>query len=292
MPLDLYIEKKKMKRLPLYLKLFNEEDRSICRLRLKAWLVPASLQDDDEDEVEYDEEASKLEFDDDEFDDAELDPSPAPEELPAPYDWVLLEENIRVSAVVANKLMFSEHSPGFHSFCEEKGLSEISCTEWTAEHTRDLSYLIPKSSIVKANHAVEHQKYLVRSEAVFVLDIQTETPEVPFGSSFCTQVQVRLQQAADGRSTHVKVTAQMQFYKSVGMMKGIIQSSGKKGMANTYEMFFRNVKAAVDRASAGRGGPTPALEGMLTIATCVRNTSLACFRRCCRRNGLTRVDKP
>jgi hypothetical protein len=35
MPLDLYIEKKKMKIMPPYLKLFNEADRSICRLRRK-----------------------------------------------------------------------------------------------------------------------------------------------------------------------------------------------------------------------------------------------------------------
>lgn len=37
MPLDLYIEKKKMKIMPQYLKLFNEADRSICRLRRECY---------------------------------------------------------------------------------------------------------------------------------------------------------------------------------------------------------------------------------------------------------------
>jgi hypothetical protein len=66
-------------------------------------LVPAALADD-EDEVDYDEDASKLEFEDDEFDDAELGPAPGPDDLPAPYEWVLLEDNIRVPAPVVNKV--------------------------------------------------------------------------------------------------------------------------------------------------------------------------------------------
>lgn len=101
--------------------------------------------------------------------------------------------------------------------------------------------------IVQANHAVEHQRYLVRSDKVFVVDVQTETNEVPFGTyvttqpialpqtlclagtSFVTQLQVRLQETPDGRTTHVKVTAELKFYKSVGMMKSLILNGAKVG---------------------------------------------------------------
>eukprot|EP00730_Choanoeca_flexa_P002546 TRINITY_DN11088_c0_g1_i3.p1 TRINITY_DN11088_c0_g1~~TRINITY_DN11088_c0_g1_i3.p1 ORF type:complete len:666 (+),score=99.92 TRINITY_DN11088_c0_g1_i3:114-2111(+) len=251
MPLDLYIEKKKMKVMPTYLKHYSEKDRSICRLRLKAWLVEAPVADDDGDEeVDYDEHASKLEFEDDEFDDVELEPAPPAADLPAPYEWILVEDTVRLPATSVNKIMFSEHSPAFQGFCKDKAYSELSFTEWSTDHTRDFSYLIPRSSLVKANHAVEHQKYLVRSDKVFVIDIQTETPEVPFGASFVTQVQVRLQEAADGKSTRIKVTAQINFYKSVGMMKGIIQSSAKKGMTSTYELYIKNVRTTCHRGSS------------------------------------------
>lgn len=54
--------------------------------------------------MDYDEDALKLEFEDDEFDDAELGPAPAEAELPAPYEWVLVEDDIRMPVVAVNKV--------------------------------------------------------------------------------------------------------------------------------------------------------------------------------------------
>lgn len=50
-----------------------------------------------------------------------------------------------------------------------QNLTELSFTEWTPEHTRDFSYLMPKSTFVGANHVVEHQAFKIRAASTLCL---------------------------------------------------------------------------------------------------------------------------
>jgi hypothetical protein len=61
--------------------------------------------------------------------------------------------------------------------------------------------MIPKSTMVKANMATEHQTYAVKSGGGYVIGVRTDTPDVPFGSSFQTLVQFKLLPAENKKQT-------------------------------------------------------------------------------------------
>jgi hypothetical protein len=61
--------------------------------------------------------------------------------------------------------------------------------------------MIPKSTMVKANMATEHQTYAVKSGGGYVIGVRTDTPDVPFGSSFQTLVQFKLLPAQNKKQT-------------------------------------------------------------------------------------------
>ena len=68
-------------------------------------------------------------------------------------------------------------------------------------HLCGVRYMIPRSTMVKANMATEHQKYEIKSGGAYVVGVRTDTPDVPFGSSFQTLVQFKLVPAQNKKQT-------------------------------------------------------------------------------------------
>eukprot|EP00043_Microstomoeca_roanoka_P017386 m.181199 g.181199 ORF g.181199 m.181199 type:complete len:636 (+) comp16626_c1_seq1:284-2191(+) len=232
-PVDLFIEKKALTMLPSFLKLRSHD--SICKLRFSAWLVKELTEQDSSEEEEDAEESEE------ELPPEDVMATPRPSTLPEELEWELASATVTGSVHRANQLMFDENSPVLQGMCAEKNLTELSFTPWSEEGKRDFSYLMPKSTLVKANHACEHQKYLLRCRDAYVMEIETETPEVPYGKDFVTQLRIFLLQ--DGPNTTVKVTGSIHFNRSV-MLKSTISRSAKAGMASTYEVYLKHLQMA------------------------------------------------
>ncbi len=175
--------------------------------------------------------------------------------LPPTLEWVLADGTFPCAIAKLHRLCFGEDSAVIAAYAKEMQYTEVSFSPWL-QGKRDFSYLIPKSSLVKANHAVEHQRYTVRSRSAYVIDVETETPEVPYGKDFMTMVQFQLTEV-DAKSTRLLVTASVHFHKSV-MMRSIIAKSARSGMAKTYQCFFSCVRRGI---ALKRGGGKEALEG-------------------------------
>ncbi|EGD73301.1 hypothetical protein PTSG_05016 [Salpingoeca rosetta] len=255
-PVDLYVEKKKLTIVPPYMKLRSHG--SICMLRFSAWLVREMAMDMEED---YD-ASDELQSDEEDVPEI-ISSTPRPDQLPEPFEWDLASVEVKGSVHRANRLMFDESSPVLRAMCEEKRLTELSFTPWTEDGQREFSYLIPKSSVVQANHACEYQKYLVRCQDAYVMEIETKTPEVPYGADFVTQLRIFLLQ--DGPRVNVRATGRIVFSKNV-FLKGVITRSAKAGMTATYKMYLKHLQSAF-APRRKKGDQATAVPGTVEEAT-------------------------
>lgn len=65
--------------------------------------------------------------------------------------------------------------------------SQVQVEPWK-DKKRDVKYLIPRNNFIAANHAVEHQEITVDEPGGCIVDVSTDTPEVPFGKSMYWQL--------------------------------------------------------------------------------------------------------
>ena len=53
---------------------------------------------------------------------------------------------------------------------------------------RKIEYMMPANSLVKAAKAYESWRWVTRSPALSVVEVDTSTPDVPYGNTFTTKV--------------------------------------------------------------------------------------------------------
>lgn len=53
---------------------------------------------------------------------------------------------------------------------------------------RKVEYMMPANSLVKAAKAYETWRWVTRSPGLSVVDVDTSTPDVPYGATFTTKV--------------------------------------------------------------------------------------------------------
>eukprot|EP00123_Amoebidium_parasiticum_P009356 comp19419_c0_seq1/m.22503 comp19419_c0_seq1/g.22503 ORF comp19419_c0_seq1/g.22503 comp19419_c0_seq1/m.22503 type:complete len:892 (-) comp19419_c0_seq1:9-2684(-) len=117
-------------------------------------------------------------------------------------------------------------------------------------HVRIVKYVMPPSSIVKAASATETQVCQVVEPGGSVIDVTTETPDVPFGTSFQTKVQICINRV-DGKRCILRVTAMCHFLKS-SMMRGAIEKGGQQGLKQTYTEFAKSLRDQLTKKKGQR----------------------------------------
>eukprot|EP00053_Salpingoeca_punica_P007402 m.67726 g.67726 ORF g.67726 m.67726 type:complete len:639 (-) comp14133_c1_seq1:207-2123(-) len=231
-PAEIFVEKKKLRVLPPYLRL-RDNSGSVCRVRLKLWMI--KLQSTSaSDQAEADDDGSGGAAVAAEEDGGQ-DLAP-PSSMPPSYEWVLLEADYPVSASRLHQIIFSEQSRFLTEFSDVKGYTEVSVSPWS-DDKREFAYIMPKSTIVKANRCTELQEYIVNKSNCYVVNIQAETPEVQYGKDFVTLVQIAIS-FTNKHSSHLKVTAELKFSRTV-MVKSLIQGGARRGLTATYQEFDR-----------------------------------------------------
>eukprot|EP00123_Amoebidium_parasiticum_P017065 comp23695_c0_seq2/m.40698 comp23695_c0_seq2/g.40698 ORF comp23695_c0_seq2/g.40698 comp23695_c0_seq2/m.40698 type:complete len:531 (-) comp23695_c0_seq2:35-1627(-) len=218
-------------------------------------LVPAPVRAEEE-ESSGDEPA-----DEDEGDPQGTSPIGAQEQLSIP----IVDEVFPCSVTMLRRIIYSKESPFTAKLNSKRGLTEYQATDWAVPPAdgaaggesqlaqRKTEYMMPPSSIVKATKAYETQRFTLHEAGGYVLDIETSTPDVPYGGCFTVKVRHVLTRI-EAKKCRLQVSAQVVFSKST-MMRGMIESGTQKGVSQTYSDYVEVLRSCIVRQPKQKGPP-------------------------------------
>ena len=117
---------------------------------------------------------------------------------------------------------------------------------------RVIKYIMPKSALVSASGVVCRQTLTMFSSRAFVVFSRTSTPEVPFGKTFETVVQMIFECRA-GNTTWVSLSSEVQFIGSKPFVYAQIERGAKSGTTEAMNALANLLKdEAVGHAKGGK----------------------------------------
>eukprot|EP00035_Acanthoeca_spectabilis_P005084 m.110006 g.110006 ORF g.110006 m.110006 type:complete len:898 (+) comp12864_c0_seq1:545-3238(+) len=161
-------------------------------------------------------------------------------ELPERFEWTVMDEQYPAQFDALQGALFGPSLDWWYEYYEEKKFKNVVCSGWKTKQ-RELNYTIPKSGLNPQVVIQERQKIVRDSAALFSVEVISQTPGVPYGTSFATHVQYVLQPTSNG-ATYFRVTAEVHWLKSC-MLKSTIN---KKIESNLHKS-FAHIKKYVDR---------------------------------------------
>jgi hypothetical protein len=158
---------------------------------------------------------------------------------------VPIDESYVAAPAELNTLLFSPNSDFWPAVAELQGTSGFQIEPWKLDKTesylqRTLTYTKAASKLVKAVKATEEQKYLKAAGNVFAVLSVVSTPDVPCGNCFKIEILYCItpgpQVSSEEQTAHLTVSWRVNFIQST-MIKGMIESGAKQGMAEGYAQF-------------------------------------------------------
>eukprot|EP00249_Psilotum_nudum_P022502 c28540_g1_i2 orf=26-3193(+) len=171
---------------------------------------------------------------------------------------------------------------------------------------RIVTYMKAPTAIVKSVMATEDQAYLRADEKGFVVSINVSTPDVPYGSTFRTELQFCLFAEADlapgKKASRLCLSWRINFLKST-MMKGMIENGALQGLKANYKEYSEllqkyakpipeSLKASLPEIVSPKNDWALAKEYFLSLRACLGVISFfvillhISFARTCARSGL------
>lgn len=174
-----------------------------------------------------------------------------PENLPG---GVLLDQMYVTEPKHLNTLLFSPDSTFPKALAELHGTTELEQGPWKFENDclkRVVTYVKAASKLVKACKGTEDQQYLKADGKVFAVLASVNTPDVPYGKTFRTELLYCITPGPELPSgeqcTRFVISWRMNFLQST-MMKGMIENGARQGLKDSYEQYAtllsQNVKPA------------------------------------------------
>jgi hypothetical protein len=124
------------------------------------------------------------------------------------------------------------------SMFKEKAYTDVSMTDWV-DNSREVRYTIPRQGMQGKVAVQSTESITVSTDNIIVVEIETKTPGVPYGSSFCTCTQhVFRADGADPTRGSVVTTATVKWLKTCSLKGTItrkIKAAMLKGLAETME---------------------------------------------------------
>jgi len=105
-----------------------------------------------------------------------------------------------------------------------------------AHPTREITFMLPNSGLIKGSECKETQKILTMNPGGFVVLVAQETPGVPYGERFHTQVQFVITYVSPTES-HLRISGEVVWNEGKmpsGMIKPFIINGVKNGHAEAY----------------------------------------------------------
>ncbi|GBG72455.1 hypothetical protein CBR_g12029 [Chara braunii] len=170
---------------------------------------------------------------------------------------VVLNEVFSCTSKKLNSLFFGPGSEIVAEWQKKRKLTMCEEGPWKMNDvglpTRQLSYMMPASSLVKATKASEKHTYSQAEDGRFVVDISVSTPDVPYGSTFRTEVQVCIfPEKAEGGGegmARMRVSWRAKFLQST-MMKTMIENGMRKGITESYAVCLEVINKSVKPVEA------------------------------------------
>jgi len=93
---------------------------------------------------------------------------------------------------------------------------------------------MPASGFKPKTFVQEDQEVIIDTKEVVLVQVRSTSPGVPYGSSFATQVQYRLEKGPGGATTNLLVSAQVDWVKKCAL-KGTITKKIKAAVIQSFE---------------------------------------------------------
>ncbi|CAL9188875.1 unnamed protein product [Musa hybrid cultivar] len=158
---------------------------------------------------------------------------------------VLLDQSYSVAPGDLNSFLFSPSSNFWQSLAEVQGTTGFQAEPWRLENggeslKRVVTYTKAATKLVKAVTATEEQTYLKADGKNFAVLASVSTPDVPFGSSFRTELLFCImpgpELSSEEQSSRLVISWRMNFLQST-MMKGMIENGARQGLKDSYIQF-------------------------------------------------------
>uniref|UniRef100_A0A0D3GII7 C2 and GRAM domain-containing protein n=1 Tax=Oryza barthii TaxID=65489 RepID=A0A0D3GII7_9ORYZ len=171
---------------------------------------------------------------------------------------VLIDESYVAAPTELNSLLFSKNSDFWPAVSELQGTSGFQIEPWKLDNNetclqRTLTYTKAASKLVKAVKATEEQKYLKAVGNSFAVHSVVSTPDVPCGGCFKIEILYCITPgpslSSEEQTSHLTVSWRVNFVQST-MMKGMIESGAKQGMAEGFAHFSEILSQKIKVAEA------------------------------------------
>eukprot|EP01134_Creolimax_fragrantissima_P004048 CFRG4048T1 len=268
-PIKLWLKLSKPRRLPLRLQAKSYKPGWVC---VVLSLIPAPADEDMGPDLCGEDEG-----------DAAGTVAPAPADIPPHHANLLIQEKIPCSLTKLNRLVFGEGSAFVAALHAQRNYTEINMTSWelledSTGEKKVLEYIMPASGIVKANRVTETFRRTSPVPGLIVVEVEVQTPEVPYGSSFSSELRY-IMTCVDPTSSSISVSGNVNFVKSTMMARAIENGAGKgfkQAMTEMIETIQPYVKRSRKKTTimASTKSTSERLCGMFTTLCTLLNTTV------------------
>eukprot|EP01018_Ginkgo_biloba_P010181 Gb_29807 [translate_table: standard] len=167
------------------------------------------------------------------------------QEIPSPLSGgVLLDQDYSISPRNLNALLFRPNSQFKQDLAAMEGTTNLVEGPWRKAGgepmKRVVTYTKAATKLVKAVKATEEQTYLIADGKVFVVLVSVSTPDVPYGSSFRTELLFCItpgpELPSEEETSHLSVSWRTNFLQST-IMKSMIEGGARQGLKESYQQF-------------------------------------------------------
>ncbi|KAJ6848027.1 C2 and GRAM domain-containing protein [Iris pallida] len=158
---------------------------------------------------------------------------------------VLIDRTYVASPGQLNALLFSQSSNFLQSLADLQGTTGLEIEPWRPENDgkclkRVVTCIKAATRLVKAVRATEEQTYLKADGKAYAVLSSVSTPDVPFGSTFRTEVLTCILPGPDlpseEPSSRLVISWRMNFIQST-WMKSMIENGASQGLKDSYGQF-------------------------------------------------------
>ncbi|OVA08280.1 C2 calcium-dependent membrane targeting [Macleaya cordata] len=158
---------------------------------------------------------------------------------------VLVDQSYVVAPSDLNSLLFAPDSNFSKSMAELQGTTELQQRPWRFEDSgerlkRVVTYVNAATKLIKSVKATEEQTYLKVNGKVFVVLASVSIPDVPYGSTFKTEILYCITPGPElpsgEQSSRLVISWRLNFLQST-MMKGMIEGGARQGLKDSFNQF-------------------------------------------------------
>jgi hypothetical protein len=147
--------------------------------------------------------------------------------MPAMLEWSIVDVVLALSKDRVYAILFGTESEAYlGSLYTDKKYTGVSMGGWE-RNVRELKYVVPRSGLQGKTSIIEKQQLVVNAVDATLVDVVTQAPDAPFGSSFLSMAQYQM--IAEGDSCRLRISGNISWTKSCSL-KGTITKKVKGGM--------------------------------------------------------------